>query len=613
MSQPQPAGDQPDPTTTGDDLTETVVVDSNLPAALSGYVWLDSDHNKTRNEITNGRGGWSVELCQGDIKGVFTILATATTAADGSYNFTGIPPGSNYGVIFRRAQSSNTYGYLDGLTLQSNTTTVEQNQPIDPSGIVYDALTREPVSGAVVTFSGPTGFNPATDLIGGAANASQTTNATGEYKFLLEPTAPAGIYNLTLTNPAGYIPGPSTTIPFCTATLNVGATPNPLLVQINNAPPATIAPLHDPNTCGANSAGVAAGAGTTQYYFSFNLSATSGDVLNNHIPIEAVPSSSTLIISKSTSKTEISRGELVPYTITIRNTGLFQRAVTIVDQIPPGFKYRRGSSSIDGVRIEPDINGRTLTWSDLSIANDQTRTLKLILVVGSGVGEAKYVNQAWATNGQTDAIISNIATATIRVIPDPTFDCSDIIGKVFNDKNRNGYQDRGERGIANVRVATVRGLLITTDRYGRFHIACADIPDEDRGSNFILKLDTTTLPTGYRITTENPRVVRLTRGKMAKINFGAAAQRTVRIDVMGSAFNKNGTALRPQWSRGIDKVISALAKEESVLRISYRQTKRAPRVLAKRRMKALVNYIQSKWKDIGRPYRLLIQTDYHGG
>ena len=35
------------------------------------------------------------------------------------------------------------------------------------------------------------------------------------------------------------------------------------------------------------------------------------------------------------------------------------------------------------------------------------------------------------------------------------------------------------------------------------------------GSNFILKLDTRTLPTGYRMTTVNPETVRLTRAHLA--------------------------------------------------------------------------------------------------
>ena len=53
----------------------------------------------------------------------------------------------------------------------------------------------------------------------------------------------------------------------------------------------------------------------------------------------------------------------------------------------------------------------------------------------------------------------------------------------------------------------------------------------DIGSNFIVKLDPRTLPTGYRVTTENPRKVRLTRGKMVKLNFGAAITRLVKLDL----------------------------------------------------------------------------------
>lgn len=71
----------------------------------------------------------------------------------------------------------------------------------------------------------------------------------------------------------------------------------------------------------------------------------------------------------------------------------------------------------------------------------------MILVVGTGVGEAEYTNQAWALNGLLNSVVSNVASATVRVIPDPTFDCAELIGKVFDDKNANGYQDDGEPGI----------------------------------------------------------------------------------------------------------------------------------------------------------------------
>ena len=68
----------------------------------------------------------------------------------------------------------------------------------------------------------------------------------------------------------------------------------------------------------------------------------------------------------------------------------------------------------------------------------------------------------------------------------------------------------------------VNGVLITTDAEGRYHVPCAAIPDAAIGSNFLLKLDPRTLPTGYQVTSENPRDVRVTRGKVTVLNFGAA-------------------------------------------------------------------------------------------
>ena len=72
--------------------------------------------------------------------------------------------------------------------------------------------------------------------------------------------------------------------------------------------------------------------------------------------------------------------------------------------------------------------------------------MKLLLAVGAGVTEGEYVNRAQALNAASGDALSGEATATVRVVPDPTFDCTDVTGKVFNDVNRNGRQDAGEPG-----------------------------------------------------------------------------------------------------------------------------------------------------------------------
>ncbi len=88
--------------------------------------------------------------------------------------------------------------------------------------------------------------------------------------------------------------------------------------------------------------------------------------------------------------------------------------------------------------LEPVINGRQLVWNNLAIGYNQQHTIRLLLVVGAGVSEGEYVNQAQVINTDTGGPFSEVATATVRVIPDPTFDCTDVIGKVFDDRDLNG-------------------------------------------------------------------------------------------------------------------------------------------------------------------------------
>ena len=580
-------------------------------AALSGYVFLDSNHDRIRNEPT-GRNSWTVELIRGDIGGAYTVVATTTTNPDGSYRFDGLPPGGAYSVLFRSPSGNYVYGYLQNLTLTANTELAEQNQPIDPSGVVYDVLTRNPVPGATDRLIGPAGFNPATNLVGGPANIAQVTGPTGEYRYLLLPGSPAGTYRLEVTVPSGYVQRVSTAIPACTATLAVGAAATPSLVQRLDTAPPLPQRIHDPNACPTTTAGLPAGADSTQYYLAFLLGAASTHVINNHIPIEAIPTTNALIVTKSTPKVDVTRGELVPYTITIRNNlDIRQTDIVLVDMIPPGFRYRNGSATVGGLPREPAINVRELRWPPVTIERGASLQIKLMLIVGTGVSEGEYVNQTWAVNAFSNVAASNVATATVRITPDPTFDCSDIIGKVFDDKNRNGYPDDNEPGLANVRLATVNGLLVTTDSNGRFHITCADVPNEQRGSNFVMKLDERTLPTGYRPTTENPGVVVLTRGKMSKLNFGAAIHRVVRIDLMDAAFEPGGVALRPSWATSLTQVFPALGQEKSVLRIGYGRTGAEDAKLASDRVRSLHKYISDQWRDNAGTYHLIIETEVY--
>ncbi|MDZ7906723.1 MAG: hypothetical protein U5N55_13865 [Cypionkella sp.] len=110
----------------------------------------------------------------------------------------------------------------------------------------------------------------------------------------------------------------------------------------------------------------------------------------------------------------------------------------------------------------------------------------------------------------------------------------------------------------------------TTDEFGRFNVPCADLP-RDIGSNFLLKLDERSLPTGYRMTTENPRVMRLTAGKMIEMNFGATISRIVRIEVTDGAFETvdGKVQMRSDFVEGVSNSLGGRRSTPSNLRIIY--------------------------------------------
>jgi uncharacterized repeat protein (TIGR01451 family) len=327
----------------------------------------------------------------------------------------------------------------------------------------------------------------------------------------------------------------------------------------------------------------------------------SAEIFNNHIPLDPVLAGS-VAISKTTPLLDVTPGQLVPYTITVNNvSGMLLADVTLVDRFPAGFTYVPGSALLDGVPVEPAVAGRELRWNGLVLAGTQVSTVKLLLAAGAGITEGEYVNRAQVVAGVTGAAISGEATATVRVVPDPTLDCTDVMGKVFNDKNRNGRQDAGEDGLPGVRVVTARGLQATTDPFGRYHITCAIVPNENRGSNFILKLDDRTLPSGFRMSTDQVLVKRATRGKALILDYGASIHRVVAIDLSDPAFEPGATEIRVQWKPRLDLLLQELRKAPAVLRLSY-VADTEDKDLVHRRLEAVKRQLMDAWgTDSGYP------------
>jgi uncharacterized repeat protein (TIGR01451 family)/fimbrial isopeptide formation D2 family protein len=594
-------------------------------AMLNGQVWYDTNFDNLHDTTEQNLAGWTVALYRNNVQ-----LGSVTTDSGGLYRFSGLAPSvttaDQYELRFSAPGTTTTTAKL-GLTDSAFTDGMQQissiaavsgsnlqnlNLPIDPNGVVFDSILRSPVAGATLTMlrAGSTTALPST-CFDDPVQQNQVTLASGFYKFDLnysDASCPlGGDYVIRVTPPAsGYLAGPSRIIPpvsheetaaYSVATCSADALSAP--VGYCEAQASAYAPA------------AAVPAAQINHYLHLTLSnPIPGDsqLFNNHIAIDPTLDN-VVTIRKTSALVNVSRGQLVPYTITVNNTmAAALQDLRIVDTFPPGFKYVEGSARINGQPVEPVITNRQLSWSNLQLGIGSQQEIKLLFIVGSGVGEGEYVNRAQMFNTILEVATSGVATATVRVVPDPTFDCTDVIGKVFDDCNLNGQQDAGENGLAGVRVVTARGLIATTDEHGRFHLTCAVVPDEDRGSNFILKLDDRSLPTGYRVTTENPRVQRATRGKMLRFNFGATIHRVVAIDIADGVFEPDTTELRLQWTPKITQLLTELKKSPSVLRLSYLADVEREG-LVKERLKALKKEIARQWDRADGEYRLTIETE----
>ncbi len=340
---------------------------------------------------------------------------------------------------------------------------------------------------------------------------------------------------------------------------------------------------------------------------------------------------SQILATKSVTTANPQLGGVVSFALTFENP-LDTPSVnlTLVDDLPAGLIYVPESATFNGAATPaPVVTGRSLRWSGIFIPVGGTVTITLDARIASGSGA--LINRAYATDSNGN-IVSNTATAEVILRPEAVFDCGDVIGKVFDDRNMNGYQDgplgedlsaitdqtyeggkftsppevleSGEPGLPLVRLATVNGTIITTDEYGRFHVPCAELP-AGIGSNFTLKLDERSLPTGYRVTTENPRMVRLTAGGVTKLNFGAAIANVVDIDLTAAAFVGGTTDPTGGLLAGIEQLVTQLAEIPSVLRLTYYMNGEG-RDVARARLDVVEALIRDQWEAAGR-YRLLIE------
>ncbi len=261
-----------------------------------------------------------------------------------------------------------------------------------------------------------------------------------------------------------------------------------------------------------------------------------------------------LDITKLANKDEVVIGDVVTYTLIIKNiTDKDVLQVKLHDALPPNFKYVPGSTRLNGA-LAPDPAGHrplifglgTLLARVDSNGNGSAdpgeqgyTTLSYQLIVGAGATPREYVNTVYALDVCDVCYISNNAEARVSVTLDPVFDLGTIIGKVFQDPNRNGKQDQGEKGVSGAMVVLDNGSYALTDEHGRYHF-----PAVKPGPR-ALKINLQALDAGAEVTTEEITVVNITPGLLAKANFGVIYQHEV--EIIGRAANHG---LRAQTELG---------------------------------------------------------------
>ncbi len=483
-------------------------------ASVSGLVWLDRNHNRV---FDDGPGsplaGWIAELCPPAAATCDPTnrIASGVTGPTGAYGIGNLVPGT-YKIHFRSPAGTVIFGRPvngDGMnppqagsaidatgeylvvTLVAGENKLSQSLPLDPSGVVYNSVSRQPVAGSVVTLAGPPGFDPAVHLIGGAGNVAQTVGADGFYQYLLTAAGvavfPNQPFTLAVTPPAGYGAFPSTLIPpspsqpagACGGAANcidpTGLAVNTYSVQpagINTAPPT--------------------GAATT-YYVRFAVQPGDPDIINNHLPVDpAGAGTNTLFVQKTVSASTVAIGEFLDYTVQVKNATTAAVAnVNLTDVLPFGFVYVRGTARVNGTAADPlGASGPTIVFPLGTLAANTTATVTYRVRVGPGAQLGNGTNSARAAG---TGAASNVAQVRVQVVGGVFDDRGYILGKIFADCNANGVQDEGELGIPGVRLYLEDGTFVISDSEGKYSFYGIS------PRTHVLKVDPISLPLGAKL------------------------------------------------------------------------------------------------------------------
>ncbi len=201
-----------------------------------------------------------------------------------------------------------------------------------------------------------------------------------------------------------------------------------------------------------------------------------------------------LTVTKSVDRQVAQAGDRLAYTIDVLNSSPSAIGSTqIVDTLPSGVAYAPGTAKLDGVALEPTVNGRTLTWSISSVAPSSDHVLTYDCVIFPSVAPGDTLTNSVAVTGTiagTQVTTTGTSAVTVTITGSAFSQRQVITGRVFIDAMKSGHFRRGDTGVAGVRVFMEDGSSVVTDTQGRFDFPAA------RPGMHVLRLDPATLPAG---------------------------------------------------------------------------------------------------------------------
>ncbi|HFQ93598.1 MAG TPA: DUF11 domain-containing protein, partial [Anaerolineae bacterium] len=321
-------------------------------ASIGDYVWLDSNANGVQEYGELGIENVLVAL----LDGTGTQVMTTTTAADGSYLFTGLIPG-DYSLVFYPPA-----GYA--VTLQDVGVNDQVDSDIDPLTGATVVTTLDPGENDPTWDAGMFPINPAIDIEKSVSIARIAPNQTATVTYTLQVTNTGNItlttVDITDTLPAGmsYVPGSATIAP--TGVSGQDITWNDVTNGAPFAPGDSLTILFEASVDTQATGTYVNNAGVVGTYPPGNN--YPGGQVDDRDDVSVVIEDPSVALDKEVVAPGIVDG-VITFTIRITNTGPSTIDVLpMVDTFVGPMEYIGGSPAADTV----DNANQSLVWNDLT-------------------------------------------------------------------------------------------------------------------------------------------------------------------------------------------------------------------------------------------------------